>query len=547
MKSLSRILIGVLFLLTSVSIYSQTHEEQIEGIKMSDFSPVLSFLSSDWMEGREAGAKGGFMAADYIASMMELYQLEPYGDKLPGSENKDFENHSLKANRSFFQDFEIIKYKVDNVSLSFISEDDNQHNSYNLIQGVDFNFEPDPKGIDAEAPLVFAGYGISASDEGYNDYKSLDVRGKIVIILNGFPGHKDSLSVGCKKFGTKTKQDYSDLNTKVKTAEKRGAIALIEVAADGSYKPYSQNQSNLAIVQSSIHSDKPLESNYTDDFYYIPGDTSVITLPLFRLGPVATGILFESTGLDLKEIEQKAAEEMLTFSTLLKFKSAGISLTIKAESLKVRNVLGFIPGIDTSKCMIVGAHYDHLGIRGNTIYNGADDNASGVAGMLAIAKVWKESNVRPPCNLIFASWTAEEKGLFGSHYFVDNLPKKNQKVLLYINLDMVSRSSSQDTSCLELSIGLLKNSEELKQIAIKNNQLLLSPFNLDLWKASEDGGSDYAPFASYNIPIMTFFSGYQDDYHTPQDTFNKVDLSKMQSVLWLVNKCLMDVAKDLPD
>ncbi len=207
MKSLSSILIGVLFLLTSVSIYSQTHDEQIEDIKISDFSPMLSFLSSDWMEGREAGAKGGFMAADYIASMMELNGLKPYGDPLPVKES--VLGKKKNPARSYFQDFDIIKYKTDKASLSWINHAGSSAISFQLNHSVDFEVEAVPNGLEGEAPLVFAGYGISAPDKGYDDYKDLDVKGKIVVVLKGFPGHHDTASMAWKKLGKAFGKEYS--------------------------------------------------------------------------------------------------------------------------------------------------------------------------------------------------------------------------------------------------------------------------------------------------------------------------------------------------
>jgi hypothetical protein len=542
MKSLSRIFIAVLFLLTSVSIYSQTNDQSIDDIVISDFSPVLSFLSSDWMEGRESEAKGGFMAADYIASMMELYQLVPYGDKLPVSGGKTEEKDSLKGIRGYFQDFEIVKYKTEQVSLKLISNEGDLQTSAKLIPGIDFDYEPVPAGMEIKSSMVFAGYGIVDPDIHYDDYKSLDVKGKVVIVLKGFPGHKDTFSAGWKKFGNKAGK-YSDVYAKLNTAQKKGAVALIEIAADDSYNPLAKNPANASIAESAMDKTKQMESDYIDDFYYLPGDTSANTIPLLWLGKEASKSIFESTGIDLAEIEKKAAKDLLVESQQLKNKQTEISFSIEAKPYKIRNVLGLIPGLDTSKCIIIGAHYDHLGIRGNSIYNGADDNASGVSGMLALAKYWKKRNLIPPYNLIFASWTGEEKGLFGSSYFVQTIKENHPQVLLYVNLDMISRSSEIDTSCLELSIGMLKSEDKLRQMAIDNNQQLNTPFKLDLWEASQDGGSDYAPFVSHKISVMTFFSGYHDDYHTSRDTFSRADLNKMKSILILINSCLKDILK----
>jgi len=216
-------------------------------------------------------------------------------------------------------------------------------------------------------------------------------------------------------------------------------------------------------------------------------------------------------------------------------------MEVKAESFKVRNVIGIIHGKDTTRSIIIGAHYDHLGIRDKVIYNGADDNASGTAGMLALAKIWSECNQPPDFNLIFAAWTAEEKGLLGSSYFAEHESVNPSNTLVNINLDMISRNDVTDTTGLQLSIGTLKGSDELKKLATVKNSLLQHPFILDLWESTGSGGSDYAPFAARKVPIMTFFSGYHKDYHTQHDTFAKADLSKMKSILMLVNSCLYDI------
>lgn len=221
-----------------------------------------------------------------------------------------------------------------------------------------------------------------------------------------------------------------------------------------------------------------------------------------------------------------------------------ISINVKTEKLLVRNVLGFIPGKDTTKNIIVGAHYDHLGIRNGNIYNGADDNASGTAGMLALSKYRKESGVKPAYNLVFAAWTAEEKGLLGSSYYVAHNLVNPGNTLLTFNFDMISRSAPEDSSHLVVSVGTVKGSDNLKSLANRNNQLLNRPFNLDLWECSEHGGSDYAPFAGRKIPVMTFFSGFHDDYHTTRDIAPKADLNKMQNILKLANGSLEGFMKE---
>ena len=210
----------------------------------------------------------------------------------------------------------------------------------------------------------------------------------------------------------------------------------------------------------------------------------------------------------------------------------------KEERAVARNVLGMIKGSDTTKYVVIGAHYDHLGMRGDTIFPGAEDNASGVAGMLALAKRWSSSEKHSPCNLIFAAWTAEEKGQVGSKYFVSHFTPGQKSLLLNVNLDMISRSAPEDTACNILSIGFLKGDTLIRGIATRNNIALGIRFNLDLWEIDGTGGSDYTGFSALGIPVMTFYAGENSDYHSPGDTRNKIDWIKMIKVIQLANSCL---------
>ncbi len=203
------------------------------------------------------------------------------------------------------------------------------------------------------------------------------------------------------------------------------------------------------------------------------------------------------------------------------------------------NVIGILPGIDSSRSIVIGAHYDHLGMHGDSIFYGADDNASGVAGVLSLAEKWGESVLKPPVNLVFACWTAEEKGLLGSEYFVKN-KSKSDSILLYVNMDMISRSAPEDTLRNILSIGTRKSDLYLSQLSLETNNELTKPFNLDLWEVDGHWGSDYGSFTAINVPVMTFFSGFHDDYHSPRDTYKKTDPDKMYNVLKLVNGILLN-------
>jgi hypothetical protein len=217
---------------------------------------------------------------------------------------------------------------------------------------------------------------------------------------------------------------------------------------------------------------------------------------------------------------------------------------VKVDTLAARNVLGIIRGTDTTRTIVIGAHYDHLGIHKGIIFEGADDNASGVSGMLALAKTWSERKEKPPINILFAAWTAEEKGELGSRYYVLKSGVNLMKIVTCINMDMISRSAPEDSTHRQLSIGTKPSGENLRKMATEINQSQKVKFDLDLWDVTGHSGSDYKYFSEKNIPVMTFFSGFNADYHTPGDIASRIDLIKMKNILNLVNECIKRILSE---
>jgi hypothetical protein len=489
-----------------------------------DFMATLGFLSSEWMEGREAGSKGSFLAADYIFSQMMQLGLKP------GS--------GVGRSQIFFQDFDIVRYKTTKSGFTLIDQVGRNQSRKGLISDVDYVNETGPADFHFEAPLVFVGYGISASHLGYNDYSKIDVTGCIVVVLDGFPGEKDTLSPGWKKFGSKAVEEVYSEKAKQRNATGNGALAMILVSPGDGLVKLKWKQVNKSIAKSAFRQVDREDLKYEDYNYTLPGDTA--SIPVCWLIGEASVRLLAGSGINLKKTAKRISARLIPESTGMKGKLIGLSAGVKAEPLFVRNVLGHIQGADTNNSIVIGAHYDHLGLRDDRIYNGADDNASGVAGMLAIAASRIKSGDKPPCNIIFAAWTAEEKGLPGSTWFVRNFDFSKQKILLNVNFDMISGSAEEDTERKVISIGLLKGTDKLKEIASSQNRTLKKPFELDLWETSGGGGSDYAPFATGKIPVMSFFSGYHHDYRTPRDVYSKTDPVKMEAILKLANRMILE-------
>lgn len=459
----------------------------------SDFERTFSLLASDSLQGRKANERGGSLAASYISSKMQAYKLKAYND---------FEH--------YFQIFEIREHTVKKNSLEIKKRN---RRTISLSPEKDFEVIPTRSSVQKkQAEAVFASYGLDVAAENYDDYNKIDVNNKIAVVLSGFPSDQDSTSAAYKKF-KKIFPEESDLEeTKIKTAISKGATALLIIETKENFKP---------------------KNNKENEVFHSLENTTSTSIPVFRIGKTTAENLFSEIPLkgDLASIPLKKVK-------------INFSITVKSENFGVANVLGFIPGKDTTKTIIVGAHYDHLGIKNDSIYNGADDNASGTSGLLALAKKWSESTIKPDYNILFTAWTAEEMGLLGSEYFVSTLNPDKQKILLAINMDMISRSAPEDKTHRILSVGTQKIDSDLRKIITDVNNQLSKPFDLDLWETDGHSGSDYASFTAKGIPILTFFSGYHEDYHTPGDTFSKVDLDKTQDILFLVNNALLQFTKN---
>jgi hypothetical protein len=491
---------------------------KVQPPEIQDFAPVLQFLASPGLEGRETGTQGCNIAANYIASRMQSMGLKPF---------KQVTDEKKIILSDYFQSFNLLRYNVSGASVSIRSQK-NKQQPIQLLHEKDFTVENIFQDFSLETNMVFAGYGINSHELKYNDYAGLEVKGKLVVVFDGYPGQRDTLSVAWKKFMVLAENDGYDLDLRCTEAARQGAVAIVVI-----HKEYMQPAGKAA-------EEEPI---YRDSEYLLPAGKQEQAIPCILLTAEGSRLLSEVLKINFRDIKQEYAQHLNCSPVVNKYLFR-INLQVDVDTLIVQNVIGVLPGLDTTKTVILGAHYDHLGKRGNDIYYGADDNASGVAGLLALAGRWTESLTVPPCNIIFASWTAEEKGLIGSEYFVSTLSAP-EKVKLYINMDMISRSVSEDTAGRQLSIGTRAEDEFIREIARESNLALARPFELDLWDVTGHSGSDYASFTAKNIPIMTYNSGLHNDYHTPRDISANADLVKMGDVLRVVNSSLKEILQNM--
>ncbi len=528
----------LLLLLSGISCFAQTEiEKGLNAITQDAVKGQLEFLASDWTEGRAVGTKGEYISGDYIASMFKVYGIKPFGDEEIDrlSRREMMAGLRPKTGLSYFQNFSLIQYEPGEVqTFSVVSNGINSEKSVDFAYKTDFNVRTGAVAQSAKAPVVFVGYGFVNDEKGYSDLKKVNLSGKIAVVLSGFPGHKDTASIAYKKFAPEGRyaRYYLERN-KIEQLEKAGAIAIIQINPDADpMLSWAQNQI-YPVKGNHYEADKPLGSYYNTSMA-MPADSLTSNIPTFTVTPRLANEIISGTGVNFAHFEKTAAEKMVPASRELPGKIVAFKTTVKSEVVKARNVLGYIEGEKKDEFIVVGGHYDHLGKYDGYIWNGADDNASGTVGVMTIAKAFMATGKKPEKSIIFAAWTGEEKGLFGSKYFVQQAQKNNLNVVLNLNYDMIARDEEKDSLKNMADMVYTKANTGIADLTKKN----ISDYNINLdlsYSASDkpSGGSDHAPFAEAGIPIFYFMAAMHPDYHQPSDELSKINWEKMTNIIRL--------------
>lgn len=528
-------LLLVLFVGISYSYAQDEAEKGLDAITMESIKSQLGFLASDWTEGRAVGTKGAYLAADYIAAMFELYGVKPFGDEEYSRPTRTQRMAGVRpeAFNTYFQNFSLVQYEPGTrQSLSVVSSSPGSESSIDFVYRTDFSVNPGTVGQSAQAGLVFVGYAFRDEEEGYDDLEKVDLNGKIALVLQGYPGHKDSTSAGFKKFEPESRwAQYRVERAKTERLAEAGAIAVIQINPDAD-PTLNWSQNRIYPVKGAYYeADQPLSSYYNTQMA-LPGNEVGESVPTFSVTNRVANAIISGSEIDIQDFEKEVARDLKPKSRALNGKSVAFKTTVNSEIVKARNVVGIIEGQKKDEFIVVGGHYDHLGKYDGWIWNGADDNASGTVGVMSIAKAFMATGKKPERSVIFAAWTGEEKGLYGSRYFVQQAKEKDMNVVLNLNYDMIARNTENDSVKNQASMSYTKanyNIEETtKQFIDKYN------INLDMnYRPSERprGGSDHAPFAAEDIPIFYFMAAMHPDYHQPSDELDKVNWDKMHSII----------------
>lgn len=513
--------VSVLFLLFSL-VFAQNESKGVDAITKSAVKAQLEFLSSDWMEGRATAQKGGFLSADYIASMFELYGLTPGGDDVT-----EYVDREPVTKKTFFQDFSLIEYTPGADQFLNIKADGN---TFSLKYKTDYEMNVGSVGLEASGDVVFVGYGYQNKEEGYDDFEDMDIKGKIILRLNGYPGHKDTASAAYKKFAPKGRYGNWYLERdKNKIAEELGALAVIELNTELDESLEWSENFPLRFNRNDFEGDKKRSSFY-DFRLSLPGKTLEAQMSRISVSKRVANLLIDKAKLNIEKFETNAQNKLESNSFKLKNVHISFKTTADSKVVRARNVIGKLEGKNPDEYIVLGAHYDHLGKYDGYVWNGADDNASGTVGIMSIARACMATGEKPEKTIIFCAWTGEEKGLLGSRYYADNF-KEIDQIKAYLNFDMISRSDEDDSLKNKCNMTYTEAYPILKEITSQH----INDYNLDLdlnirASANPRGGSDFSSFAKYKIPVYSFMAAFHKDYHTTKDEFKLCNIDKVVNV-----------------
>lgn len=479
---MKKLIILFLTILCPVTAIPQVMDLGLESIKSEDLMKTVEALCSSEFDGRLPGSEGYNMAANFAADKFRQLGLIPAGEE------------------EYFQYLKVEYNKIDTpVVFNLIMN----NKKYPHIHGKDFVFRGFTGSGNLSLPVVFCGYGISRPDLGYDDYEKTNVKDKIVMVFKQNPAWK----INDQDWGSEYPREKSRI------AFEHGARGILFVSRPNDEKPQP-------LIGSVMHG----EGEQLDSF------------PQLHISLEAANDFLSMINISIKECQTKIDQLKSPFSFLTRRKA---EIRVNAQYNKVAktmNVVGMIEGSDPElrdEYLIIGAHLDHVGSQARLLFPGANDNASGSAGVLELAEAFQKSELRPARSILFVLFSAEEQGLFGSKYFADNLNIDADKIVAMFNLDSIGYGDS-------IQGGNGKSSPELWSLARKIDKVNFNLMVADTWSG---GGADLTPFYEKEIPGLYFVSKYSYEHlHLPTDRPETLNPILFESIVRLAYLTTREVA-----
>lgn len=487
MKYFNLIIISLLILQCSIPMQSKQGD-----ISEQELYDHIAFLASDELEGRKPGTPQGKEAAGYIAD-----HFKQLGLTLLGEEGLQY--------------FDVIT----SVNLG----PNNSFSAEGITAEAGDNYTPTVFSLNSslEASVVFVGYGFKIENDSiqWDDYSNLDIQDKWVLILRGNPENE----TGQSKYN-----NHSSLRQKLLTARDHGAAGAMFVSGE----KFDAKDELM---------DLRIDRNF-----------SSAALPVIHVKRDLADQILAGSGKTILDLEAQINDQLAPQSISLDIQAAVITEVLQQE-VTTQNVVALLPGSDPilkDEFLLIGAHYDHLGWGGKgsgsrkpdtvAVHNGADDNASGVAAVLEIAERLALNTPAPKRSIVFMAFAAEEMGLLGSKYFTSNALIDLKNVKQMFNLDMVGRMDPETKSLTIGGTGTAKDIDAYIRQLAEDRDLNLST------TPDGYGPSDHASFYIEDIPVLFFFTGITEEYHTPADDVETINFAGEKIIADFAYDLIRDIA-----
>lgn len=504
-----------------------------DSIRAGDLEADVRFLAGDSLRGRLTDTPGNRVAADFIASRFARLGLAPVG-----------------SDGTHFHRFDLLTTALgpDNaLRVAGIGEAD-----FALGEA----FHPDPASASATAAggVVFVGFGIDAPALDHDDYRSADLAGAVALMLNHEPGEFRPDS----RFDGTFRSEESRLVRKVLAAQRRGARAVL-VAPD---RHNHAGGRGTARPSSAVWPARPARVPR----YGLANWVAAVNIPVVHVSSELAERIAESAGRSFDDLAEAAERPGGVAAIPLAGPRVEVTASVRRTTVPNRNVVGLIEGADAEhrdEWIVIGAHYDHDGADGSVIYNGADDDASGVAGLIEIAEAYRAAargGDRPRRSVLLAAWNSEEQGLLGAWAYTEAPLHPLARTVAVVNMDMIGRDEEvpriggarfrglepQSAADNRNAVNVLgySRSPDLRRAVERANRAT----GLDVRFRYDDSASnllrrsDQWPFLHHGVPAVFVHTGLHPDYHTERDTPEKLRYDKMARIVRMVHQLSWDLA-----
>jgi Zn-dependent M28 family amino/carboxypeptidase len=524
--------LAIAVVIFTTTLTAQQRAPMIESITQADLRADLFFLAGDAMRGRLTDTIENRATADYIRARFERAGLKPAaGDSL-------FHNYNLMS-----------ATLGDGNSLSVAVT---PSSARELKSGVDFYPQRFSASGTVSAPVVFAGFGIVAPKWNHDDYKSA-VRGAIVMVLDHEPGERDPKS----PFEGVVTAEPAAAWRKALAAQEKGAVGILFVTDVHNHTEPSNFEQTARNFWPATPARIP---NYT-----LAAWADRLHIPAAQISPALAASLMPANGPTLTELA-KRAETAGGFTPLGLGHQVTMKTSVNRHTVPDRNVLGLIEGSDPKlkdEWVLVTAHFDHDGVNGTQILNGADDNGSGTVALMEIADAYAlaaQQGQRPKRSVLFCAWNSEERGLLGAWAYTEHPPAPLANIAGVLNMDMIGRNEEVEVGGGGRFNGLEVQSAESNANAVNMMGFARAPelaavvdaanggIGLDIKKRYDNNTSnlvrrsDQWPFLQRGVPALGFMTGLHPDYHTQYDRPEKINYVKMEKIARLIYQASWNLA-----